>query len=287
MKILLFGATGQIGQALAPRLARIADVVSVDRKVADLANPASVSDIITAFTPNIIVNAAAYTAVDAAEADAEAAHRVNADAPAAMARAAAQIGAAMIHFSTDYVFDGTAHTPYTEQSATNPLSVYGRTKLAGDEAIRSSRIPHLILRTTWLYSPNGRNFLNAILERARQSGTLRVVGDQTGAPTSAGAIADAVATILNRFPIERVSGTYNLTAAGSTSWYDFAVEILERCSVRASVERISSTELNAPARRPSYSILDNTKARETLDVALPHWREQLAVVLAGGSPPAT
>jgi dTDP-4-dehydrorhamnose reductase len=287
MKILLFGATGQIGQALAPRLARIADVVSVDRKVADLANPASVSDIITAFTPNIIVNAAAYTAVDAAEADAEAAHRVNADAPAAMARAAAQIGAAMIHFSTDYVFDGTAHTPYTEQSATNPLSVYGRTKLAGDEAIRSSRIPHLILRTTWLYSPNGRNFLNAILERARQSGTLRVVGDQTGAPTSAGAIADAVATILNRFPIERVSGTYNLTAAGSTSWYDFAVEILERCSVRASVERISSTELNAPARRPSYSILDNTKARETLDVALPHWREQLAVVLAARSPAAT
>jgi dTDP-4-dehydrorhamnose reductase len=287
MKILLFGATGQIGQALAPRLARMADVVCVGRDDVDLANAAAVADIITASKPAIVVNAAAYTAVDAAETDAENAHRVNADAPAAMASAAAQIEAAMVHFSTDYVFDGTARTPYTELSATNPVSVYGRTKLAGDQAIQSSGVPHLILRTAWVYSPNGRNFLNAILERARRAGTLRVVDDQTGAPTSAGAIAQAVASILSRLEIERVSGIYNLTAAGSTTWYDFAADILERCNVRASMERISSAELSAPARRPSYSVLDNTKARETLGVELPPWREQLAAVLTARSPVTT
>jgi len=281
--ILLFGRSGQIGDALYERLAARHDVVAPDRASVDLNSETAVREAVSQHQPWLVLNAAAYTAVDAAESDEAAAHRVNAVAPGAMAAAAHAIGAAIVHFSTDYVFDGTSATPYVESDAPAPLGAYGRTKLAGERAVRQSGAPHLIFRASWVYAPRGRNFLLAILRRARETGQLRVVGDQTGAPTSAAAIAAAVVTILERTAspndISAHSGVYHMTARGSTTWFDFARAILDGAGVGANVESISTHEFGAAAARPRYSLLDNTKLQTTFGLELPDWRVQLADVL--------
>lgn len=196
MRILLFGPTGQVGRALS-RSIGTHDVVRADRSIADLADPRAVRAIIEQTTPSLVINAAAYTAVDRAESDVEAAHVANADSVAAIAAATADCGAALVHFSTDYVFNGTKRTPYSEADSPAPLNVYGKTKLAGDEAIAAAGVPHLIFRTSWVYAPSGKNFLAAILRRARETGRVRVVNDQVGAPTSSIAIAQAVVRVID------------------------------------------------------------------------------------------
>jgi dTDP-4-dehydrorhamnose reductase len=284
---LLFGATGQVGSAILPSLRERFDVTAVSRADVDLRDAAAIDEAIRRSSPTLIVNAAAYTGVDAAESDAEVTELVNAAAPRAMAAAARGVGASLIHFSTDYVFDGEKRSPYTETDAPRPLNVYGETKLRGDEAIAESGTPFLILRTSWIYAARGRNFLNAILNRARTAGEVRVVDDQTGAPTSAAQIAQGCIEIIDRLTISddisramgAVSGVYNLTAAGETTWFGFAQEILSRAGVQARVEPISTEQFGAAARRPRYSLLDNTKVAETFGVRLADWRAGLAEVL--------
>ena len=282
-RLLLFGATGQVGSALLPRLRDRWDVVVARHADIDLADEKAIDGAVDDARPAVIVNAAAYTAVDRAESEPDAAAAINARAPGVMATIAKRVGAALVHFSTDYVFDGTKGAPYIESDAPAPLGVYGRTKLSGEQAIAKANPPHLIFRTSWVYSPSGRNFLLAITRRARETGIVRVVDDQIGAPTTAAAIAAGVAAILDRLGADghlqrscaRVAGVYNLTAGGATSWYGFAREILRLLEIEATIEPISTEAFAAPAPRPRYSVLDNTKVARTFGVRLPSWEEQL------------
>ena len=285
--ILLFGSTGQVGSALLERLQPMAHVVAPRRSEADFSQPASLERVIERARPTLVVNASAYTAVDRAETEPELATAVNATAPEHIARASERVGAALVHFSTDYVYDGTKGTPYVETDSPNPLGVYGRSKLAGDQAIAGSNVPYLIFRTSWVYSLQGRNFLLAIANRARETGKLRVVDDQHGAPTFAPAIADAVVEILRdrlntpdlSKAIAADAGVYHLTASGATTWYEFARTILERMRITAEVTPITTGEFGAPAPRPRYSVLDNTKLRTSFGVRLRDWREQLGLAV--------
>lgn len=281
-RVLLVGAGGQVGRALRSRLAGVAQLTAATRRDVDVTDCAAIEAAFRAYRPSLVVNAAAYTAVDAAESDRTPAWRVNAEAPAHLAHAARDAGAAIIHFSTDYIFDGRKRRPYLESDQANPLNEYGRSKLAGDEAIARSGAPHLILRTTWVYDRDGRNFVNAIANRARETGQLRVVADQMGAPTHAATIADTVTAIVQRLSddtgglaaaVAERSGLYNLSAAGATSWYDFAREILDAFDIAATVEPITTAEYGAPAVRPLYSLLDNTKLAAMFGVTLPDWRD--------------
>jgi dTDP-4-dehydrorhamnose reductase len=299
--ILLIGANGQIGHELSAALPRVGEVTALGRQQLDLAQPAEIRRAIREFRPALIVNAAAYTAVDRAESEAALARAVNADAPAVMAEEAKQTGAAFIHYSTDYVFDGTKTTPYEEDDLPNPLSVYGLTKLEGERAIQASGVAHLIFRTSWVYATRGRNFLLAVLRRATEREELHVVRDQAGAPTSAREIARATAQILTqlsakqpgRISLEGVSGVYHVTAAGETTWYEYAKSILAEAVgtpappswfqeatgglplIARSVVPITAAEYIAPARRPGYSVLSNARLARTFSVQLPEWRKQL------------
>ncbi len=283
-RILLFGANGQVGRSLASRLPTLGQVTALVRADADLSRPEAVAQIVRAAAPRLIVNAAAYTAVDRAETEPQLARRINADAVEAIADGARDIGAAVVHFSTDYVYDGAKGKPYVESDETNPLNEYGASKLAGDQALARSGVPHLIFRTTWVYAADGRNFRRAIITRARETGMLRVVDDQIGAPTTAESIADAVTRVLGtmldggRDVVDRVaplSGVYHMSARGETTWYDFARSILEREGIAATIEPVSTEEFGAPAPRPRYSVLDNAKLERSFGVALPGWIEQL------------
>ena len=301
LKILLTGKGGQIGSELQCLLPRLGDLVAPDRRELDLLDPDSIRRVVRNIRPQLVVNAAAYTAVDAAEADEANAHAVNAIAPAVLAEEAKKLGAAVVHYSTDYVFDGAKATPYDEMDPANPISVYGKTKLAGELAIRSSGVPHLIFRTAWVYATRGRNFLLTILRLATEKEELRIVRDQTGAPTCASEVAAATTKILadicernNGGPLfPEVSGTYHMSAAGQTTWHDFAKTILEaagasshnivwlaaatggRPLIARRVIPISAEEFRSPAHRPAYSVLSNTRLFQTFGVALPDWRTQL------------
>jgi dTDP-4-dehydrorhamnose reductase len=289
--ILLLGATGQVGAALEPLLAERFRVLAPTREQVDLLRPWTIAAMVEQTTPAIIINAAAFTAVDTAERDASAAHAVNAEAPAAIALAASRVGAAIVHFSTDYVFDGRKREPYVEDDPPNPQNVYGRSKLAGDQAIAASGVPHLIFRTSWVYSQHGRNFLLAILNRARAGQPLRVVDDQRGAPTSSRLIASVANAVVLRLcasgdalsGFEQFAGLYNLTATGSTTWFGFARAILDRAGIDAEIEPISTEAFNAPAPRPRYSVLDTAKLTRTFDVRLPDWQTELHSVLPAKS----
>ena len=234
-KILLTGKNGQVGGELARLLPEIGDVIAVDRQQLDLAHPDQIRRTIRDIRPQLIVNAAAYTPVDQAEEEESVARAINTDAPGVMAEEAKKIGAALVHYSTDYVFDGAKDTPYEETDPTNPLNAYGRTKLDGEHAIRQAAVPHLILRTQWVYGIRGKNFLLTILRLAAEREELRIVSDQFGAPTWSREIARATVNVLSQLlrpnagaqPFERVSGVYNMTAAGQTNWHQFAVAILE------------------------------------------------------------
>jgi dTDP-4-dehydrorhamnose reductase len=308
--ILLIGTNGQVGRELNSRLPRIAEVTPLDRQRLDLTQPEEIRRAIRALHPAFIVNAAAYTAVDKAESEEALARAINAEAPAVMAEEAKKIGASFIHFSTDYVFDGSKISPYVEDDPPNPQNVYGRTKLEGERAIQASGAAHLIFRTAWVYATEGRNFLLTILRLATQREELRIVRDQIGAPTLSSEIAAATTNILAQvrdnerrsFSLADLSGIYHMTAGGETSWYDFATSILEEAAASSAaspwfaaatsslpliarrVIPIATKEYPTPARRPAYSVLSNARLNRTFSLQLPDWRKQLHSVFA--KPPA-
>jgi len=286
--ILLLGAHGQVGSALAPRLETLGQVVAADRTRADLNDPESLRPIVRDLQPWLVVNAAAYTAVDAAEQDADACMRVNVEAPAVLAEESARIGAPIIHYSTNYVFDGTLDRPYREEDEPSPLGVYARSKLLGEAAVAANPA-HLILRLAAVYASAGRNFMLRILDLSREREELRVVEDQLVAPTPASSVADATVGIIGGL-LDRThelrSGVYHLTCAGSTSWFGFAERILALDPRREEqrVQRVvpvSSDEFVTPARRPLNGLLDCGRAARELGVTLPDWETELERVLTG------
>jgi dTDP-4-dehydrorhamnose reductase len=289
MKLLLLGANGQVGHALRRSLAPLGEVVAATRdgrladgggcETADLDDLRSLGGLVERIAPDVVVNAAAWTAVDRAETEREAAFRANAEAPRAIAQACARRGARLLHYSTDYVFDGRGTRPYREDDATSPLGVYGESKLAGEEAIRASGADHAILRTAWVYAPRGTNFLLTMLRLGAERERLRVVADQVGTPTSAALIADATARVIAH--PSRASGTWHLTASGQASWHGFAEAIFAVAVARGLlpraplVEAISTAEYPTPAARPAYSVLDTGRLQRDFGIAPPHWRDGL------------
>ena len=308
--ILLIGTNGQVGRELIKTLPRVGEVTPLDRRRLDLTQPEEIRRAIRNFRPALIVNAAAYTAVDKAESEESIARAVNAEAPRVMAEEAKKIGASLIHFSTDYVFDGLKTVPYEEDDPVNPQNVYGRTKLEGEHAIQAANVTHLIFRTSWVYATEGRNFLLTILRLATQREELRIVRDQVGAPTLNSEIAKAITDILTQicdsrggpFSLADLSGIYHMTARGQTSRFDFAKAILEEAArstsagtwftsatnglplIARSVIPITPSEYSTPAKRPAFSILSNTRLNRTFSMQLPAWQKQLHSVFA--SPPA-
>lgn len=280
MRVLLAGRDGQIGRSLAPRLGGWADVVALGRADLDLRDTDAIFRAVREVRPDVIVNAAAYTTVDRAEAEEAAAREVNALAPACLADEARRAGALLVHFSTDYVFDGSKAAPYLESDVPAPLNAYGRTKLEGEQAVAASGARHVIFRTSWVYGPGGRNFVSAILGAARAGRELRVVADQRGAPTSSEALAAAVDRILkDRSLRERAHGLVHLSAAGETTWHGFACAILEAAGLGRPVVAISAAEYGAPARRPANSLLDNGRFATLFGERLADWRRQFAAIL--------
>lgn len=282
MRILLSGKNGQVGSALAQTLATLGELTALDRTGLDLRDLTSIGEKIARAKPDLIVNAAAYTMVDLAESARALAFRVNADAVKEIGEAAKACGALVVHFSTDYVFDGEKPGAYTETDAPNPISVYGESKLAGERALAASGCRHLVFRTSWVYGPRGRNFLLVILAAARSKPELRVVDDQRGAPTSSWAIAEAVAQVLSHPHAfsGKAAGIYHMSAAGMTTWYGFAKLIVKRAGLKTPVVPIRSEEYPVAAKRPRNSLLDNSRLTASFGVALRDWREDLAAVLA-------
>ena len=286
MKILLTGINGQLGHELQHTLAPLGEVVGVGRTTMDLSQPEQILRVIDAVQPDLIVNPAAYTAVDRAETEPELAYAINAIAPQTIAQAAQRLQVPLIHVSTDYVFDGQKNTPYTEADLPNPLGAYGRTKLAGEEAVRLSSDHSLILRTAWVYSVYGKgNFVKTMLRLGSERLEIRVVADQVGTPTWARDIAEAIAAIA---PIEPEPGTsiYHFTNSGVASWYDFAVAIFEEADAIGfplkvqQVIPITTPEYPTPAKRPAYSVLANQKIAAVLGLDPPHWRTSLRKMLS-------
>lgn len=271
MRILLTGATGQVGWELRKTLAPLGDVRAFDRFGLDLSDAPPLVAAVRAMQPDVIVNAAAYTAVDKAETERDLAFAVNATAPRILAEEAKRIDAFLVHYSTDYVFDGEKADPYVEQDATRPINVYGESKLAGERAILASSCRHLILRTSWVYGPRGRNFYLTMLRLAKERPELRVVDDQIGSPTSSLEIARATATLLQK----GAQGLYHMTAAGETSWCGFARAILERAGIRTPVVAIPTKDYPTPAKRPRNSRLDCSKLQAQHGVSLAPWERAL------------
>lgn len=286
MSILLTGKNGQVGWELARALLPLGRIHAFDHAGLDLADAAALRRKLDEVRPEAIVNAAAYTAVDRAESEPERAEAVNAAAPAVLAQWAAAHGALLVHYSTDYVFDGAKAAPYVESDPTHPLGVYGRSKLAGETAIRAAGCDHLVFRTSWVYAARGSNFLRTILRLAAEREELRVVNDQNGAPTWARLVAEATAHALRQAMQERRGGTFesglfHLAAGGETSWHGFARAIVEgRPGLRVKTVRpIATAEYPTPARRPANSRLDTGAFRARFGLELPDWREGLRLCL--------
>jgi dTDP-4-dehydrorhamnose reductase len=289
-RVLVFGRSGQVGWELRHKLACLGQVTAVDYPEIDFTKPESIREAVRAEEPSVIVNAAAYTAVDKAESEPALAWAINAAAPGVLAEEAKRLGSILVHYSTDYVFDGTKQGLYLETDAPAPLNVYGKTKLAGDEAIQSVGGDYLILRTSWVYGARGSNFLLTMLRLVTERAELRIVDDQIGAPTSSECIAQATANLLAQLlapkggGIQGRSGIYNLTNAGETTWYGFAKAFLGKPSGTAEViapklTPIPTAEFPRPARRPSNSRLSCKRVEETFGVRMPHWEDALALVL--------
>ncbi|MGV8891837.1 MAG: dTDP-4-dehydrorhamnose reductase [Burkholderiaceae bacterium] len=284
MRILLTGKTGQVGYELERSLQGLGEIIALDRSQMDLANLAQVRDVIRRVKPDLIINPAAYTAVDKAESEPELAMCINGAAPGVMAEEAKKLGAVMIHYSTDYVFDGTKTTPYTEDDPTCPVNVYGATKLAGEQAIQAAGIPHLILRTSWVYGMRGNNFLRTMLHLSQERAELRIVADQHGAPTWCRTIADTTARIVALAEDgenthdwwQQHSGIYNLTAQGQTTWYGFTQAILESATFanKPRLTPIATQDYPLPAKRPTHSGLSCERLIETF-TGLPDWDKAL------------
>jgi dTDP-4-dehydrorhamnose reductase len=293
MRILLFGGNGQVGTECRRSLAPLGELVVATRngqlpdgtpcEAADFDRPDTLADLIARIAPDVVVNAAAHTAVDRAESEPDAAFRANAEAPRRIADACAQRDALLLHYSTDYVFDGRGTRPYREDDPTAPLGVYGASKLAGEQAVRDSGARHMIFRTAWVYAAHGSNFLRTMLRLAAERDELRVVADQIGSPTPAALIADASAKILQR--PSSISGTWHLTASGETSWCGFAEAIVESAHARGLIARrpriipITTADYPTPAARPAYSVLDTTRLQADLGIGLVSWQSGLARVM--------
>ena len=292
MTILLIGGRGQVGQELAKTLAPVEPLEIVGRAQLDLTDLDAIAHTIRNLRPRLVVNAAAYTAVDKAESEPDLAYKINAQAPEVMAKSADDCGASLIHISTDYVFAGQAGTPRTETDETGPLGVYGKTKLAGEAAIRAATKYHIILRTAWVYGTQGKgNFLKTMLRLGKERETLSVVSDQIGSPTWAKDIAEAIADLsqqpqtLDTPNREKLFGTYHFTNSGVASWYDFAIAIFEEAAALdiplkiQTVNPITTADYPTPAKRPAYSVLSNQKIVELLGRNAPHWRTSLRKML--------
>lgn len=298
MKILLFGKNGQLGWELQRSLAALGDVHALGRLEADFGDVEALRASVRDYRPDIIVNAAAYTAVDQAEGDERAAHGINALAPGVLAEAARECGAWLVHYSTDYVFDGRKEGPYREDDRASPLSVYGRTKFEGEERIRASGARHLILRTSWVFGAHGANFPKTILRLARERPQLEVVADQFGAPTSAELLADLTALALQHIALRGVgagelAGTYHVAAAGRTSWHAYACHVVAQALAQGArlqagpvqISPVTAAAWRAAAPRPCNSLLDTGKFRTAFGLALPDWRyhvNRLVAELAEG-----
>lgn len=294
MTVLLFGGNGQLGQELQRALAPLGTLVATTRsgtlpdgsacETADFNQPESLAALLDRVRPELVVNAAAYTAVDRAEDDRDAAWRANAEAPGVIARWCAAAGVPLVHYSTDYVFDGQGTRPYREDDATAPLGVYGASKLAGEEAIRAAGGRHLIFRTAWVYASHSANFLRTMLRVGAERDVLRVVADQVGTPTPAALIADVTAQALQH--AGGLSGTWHLTATGETSWHGFAEAIFAeavsagKLARAPKVEAITTADYPTPARRPAYSHLDVRKLESDFGIVLPSWQDGLRKVIA-------
>lgn len=286
MKILLFGKNGQVGSELQRALAPLGTLVCLDRcgnqgLCGDLADPQGISQTIHAVKPDVIVNAAAYTAVDKAESEPALAHAINGLTPGVMAVEAARLDCLLVHYSSDYVFDGSGARPWLETDPTGPLNEYGRSKLAGETAIRDSDCRHLIFRTSWVYGPHGNNFARTILRLAKERQSLNVVADQIGAPTSAALIAQISATCIHSFS-DANSGLYHLTPTGETSWWDYASYIVQQARDQGAqlavehIEPVTTSAFATAAARPLNSRLDTTRLQQQFALQLPHWQKCVA-----------
>jgi dTDP-4-dehydrorhamnose reductase len=283
----LLGQNGQVGWELQRSLAPLGDLVALDRQganglVGDLSDLDGLAATVRAVQPQVIVNAAAHTAVDRAESEPELAQRINADAPAVLAREAAAAGALLVHYSTDYVFDGSGNQPWHEDDATSPLGIYGRTKLMGERAIRQATARHLILRTSWVYAARGGNFAKTMMRLAQERERLTVINDQWGAPTGAELIADVTALALRQLHVRpQEAGTYHLAAAGETTWFEYAKYVLALVKqaqpaiklVVNDVAPIATMDYPTPAQRPLNSRLDTRRLRSVFGLRLPQWQE--------------
>jgi len=284
MRILVLGRSGQVGTALTQSLQGLGELIALDRAQLDLTNPDAIRTTLREMQPQIVINAAAYTAVDAAESDQAMAFQINAVAPRVMAEESERLGAALIHYSTDYVFDGGKQGAWMEDDATAPLSVYGHSKLAGEQAITDVGGTHLILRTSWVYGLHGKNFLLTMLKLAESRDSLAIVDDQIGAPTWALTIADATSAIIRDAgepaQLAALSGIYHLCAGGHTSWFGFAQAIFSHASVqrKPQLRPITTAEYPTPAQRPHNSILNTDKFRRSFG-DLPTWDDALQTCL--------
>lgn len=282
-RILLTGINGQVGHELLRSLQPLGEVIALDRVGLDLGDPDRIRTVVRETRPAIIVNPAAYTAVDKAESEPDLAMAINGSAPGILAEEAQRLDALLVHYSTDYVFDGAKPAPYVEDDPAGPLGIYGSSKLAGEAAIRASACRHLIFRTSWVYGRHGRNFLNTMLRLAGERDELRVVADQHGAPTWSRMIAEATALALARHAGQQ--GIYHLAADGATTWHGFATAILTTAHARGLIDksppvrRIASADFPAPARRPANSRLDCTRLAEDFNLQLPDWAGQLRLCL--------
>ena len=291
LRILLTGRDGQVGRELSRSLAKLGEVTATGRDELDLTSDYAIGDVVHEVRPQLIVNAAAYTAVDKAESEPDFAHRINAEAVATLAAAAKSVGAAVIHYSTDYVFDGSKETPYVETDRPHPLSVYGKSKLDGEKALAAAGIPYLILRTSWVFGGEGKNFLLTILRLAMERHELHVVSDQIGAPTWSRDIAKATLSIAEKWHQEKFatakSGMYHIAAEGKTSWFGFAEEAVRLRAMSpagqgtkfAHLVAIPSSDYPTPAERPKNSQLDCTKVAREFDCKLPEWKASVAAVM--------
>jgi len=289
--VLLFGANGQVGSALRELLTGKDDLIVPTRSETDFRTPSKIAAIIRSVSPSWIINAAAYTAVDAAEADRDTAFLVNQETPTIIAREARQCGAFLIHYSTDYVFDGKKDFPYTETDEARPVNVYGESKLAGEAGIAEYCETYAILRTSWVYAHEGRNFLNAMRGLSQTQSEIRIVADQIGSPTWAGAIAAASLGVMENIQRQtnagtgNLSGLYHLSAGGHTNWAEFAGAIFKAiCPNPPTVIPISTEEYGLPAERPRYTVLDNARIIGEMGIRMPDWRQQLNSCLAGLTP---
>jgi len=291
MKILLVGSNGQVGWELNRTLQPLGDIIAVDYPAIDLTIPEDIRRLVRETRPGLIVNATAYTAVDKAEEHVEEAEAVNSRAPGILAREAKALGAAIVHYSTDYVFDGTKDTPYREEDTPCPISTYGRTKWEGEQAVQSAGAPHLILRLTWVYGARGKNFMLTVLKLAAQKEEIRIVDDQIGSPSWCRMIAEASAQILAQgasdpagFLAEK-GGLYHLSAQGKTSWFAFAQAILDHHPNRKALKvkhiiPIGTSEYPTPAARPAYSLLSSEALYGVFGLRIPEWEHSLKQVLS-------